>query len=197
VSTHAIGTVRLLLGALVLLLAGATGYWWLAGRAATGHDVLVLRDGPLEVEPWGGDLRAEGTALHWDHTVTGIQLLIAKAASDDEEFVVMDPITVPDAKSLVVDFRVGGLRTVERAMVLSMDDAGVKIAVNEGELARKGDVWAHTGFLQNGQRKHFEIARLEFRDGQDHVITRYQNPDMGRKVRFRVRMTGTATPRAR
>src|SRR5690349_7400695 len=152
-STHAIGPVRLLLGSLVLLLAGAAGHWWLEGRAATGRDVLVLRDGPVEIEPWSGDLRAEGSTLHWDHAVTGIQLLIAKAGSDDEEYVVLDPITVPEAKSLVVDFRVGNVRTVEKAMVLSMDDSGVKIAVNEGELARKGDVWAHTGFLQNGQRK--------------------------------------------
>jgi hypothetical protein len=187
---------RLLLGSLVLLLAGAGAFWWIDGRTATGHDVLVLRDGPVEVEPWSGDVRHDGSALRWDHTVTGIQLLIAKAASDDEEFVLLDPINVGDARSLVVDFRVGHTRTIEKALVFSMDDTGVKIAVNEGELAKKGDVYAHTGFLQNGQRKPFEIARLEFRDAQDHVITRYQNPDMGRRVRFRVRMTGTATPKA-
>jgi hypothetical protein len=195
-STHAIGPVRLLLGSLVLLFVGATGYWWLSARVGAGHDVLVLRDGPVEVEPWTGELRPEGSALRWDHTVSGIQLLIAKAQSDDEEYVLMDPITVPDAKSLIVDFRVGNVRTIERAMVLSMDASGVKIAVNEGELTKKGDVWAHAGFVQNGQRKKFEIARLEFRDGQDHVITRYQNPDMGRRVRFRVRMTGTAVQSA-
>jgi hypothetical protein len=186
------GPVRLLFGSLVLLFIGAAGHWYVSQRLATGQDVLVLRDGPIAVEPWTGDLHAEGSALRWDHTVTGIQLLIAKANNDDEEFVLMDPINVPEAKSLVVDFRVGNVRTVEKAMVLSMDDRGMKIAVNEGELAKKGDVWAHAGFLQNGQRKKFEIAKLEFRDGQDHVITRYQNPDMGRHVRFRVRFAGMA-----
>jgi hypothetical protein len=191
-STHAIGPVRLLLGSLVLLLAGAGGHWWLAERAGSGHDVLILRDGPVVIEPWPDGLRAEGSAWRWDHTVSGMQLLIAKANNPDEEFVVMDPITVPDAKTLAVDFRVGNVRTVSNALVLSMDDSGVKIAVNEGELARKGEVWAHSGFLQNGQRKPFEIARLELRDAQDHVIVRYQNPDMGRRVRFRLRMIGGA-----
>lgn len=186
------GPVRLLFGSLILLFVGAAGYWWLSQRLATGQDALVLRDGPVTVESWPGDLHQEGSALRWDHTVTGIQLLIAKAANDDEEFVLLDPINVGEAKSLVVDFRVANVRTIDHAMVLSMDDGGVKIAVNEGELAKKGDVWAHSGFLQNGQRKKFEIARLEFRDKQDHVISRYQNPDMGRHVRFRVRFTGMA-----
>jgi hypothetical protein len=187
----------LLLGSLVLLLLGAGAHWYLGERIGAGHDVLVLRDGPVEVEPWPDGLRPEGSALHWDHTVTNIQLLIAKSQSPDEEFVVMDPVNVPDARSLVVDFRVGNVRTVEKAMVFSIDDTGVKIAVNEGELARKGDVWAHAGFVQAGQRKPFEIAKLEFRDAQDHVITRYQNPDMGRRVRFRLRMIGTPSPKAR
>jgi hypothetical protein len=184
--------VRLLLGSLVLLLAGAAGHWWLGERSGAGQDLLVLRDGPVDLEPWPDGLRAEGGGWRWDHVVTGMQLLIAKANNPDEEFVMLDPVTVPDAKTLLVDFRVGNVRTVERAMVLSMDDHGTRIAVNEGELAKKGDVWVHTGFLQNGVRKPFEIAKLEFRDAQDHVIARYQNPDMGRRVRFRLRFTGRA-----
>ncbi len=185
------------MGSLVLLLAGAAGHWWFAERAGTGHDLLVLRDGPVEVEPFPDGLRQEGSALRWDHTVNSMQLLIAKAANPDEEFVLLDPVTVPEARTLVVDFRVNNLRTIDKAMVFTMDDTGVKINVNEGELARKGEVYAHTGFLQTGQRKPFEIAKLEFRDAQDHVIVRYQNPDMGRRVRFRLRMLGTATPKAR
>ena len=195
-STHAIGPVRLLLGALVLLLLGAAAHWYLGERVGAGHDLLVLRDGPVTVEPWPDGLRLEGSAWHWDHTVTSLQLLIAKANNPDEEFVMLDPVNVPEAKSLIVDFRVNNVRTVEKAMVLTMDDTGVKIAVNEGELAKKGEIWAHSGFVQTGQRKPFEITKLEFRDAQDHVITRYQNPDMGRRVRFRLRMIGTPTPRA-
>jgi hypothetical protein len=196
-STHAIGPVRLLLGALVLLLLGAAAHWYLGERIGAGYDLLVLRDGPVTVEPWPDALRYEGSAWRWDHTVTSIQLLIAKANSPDEEFVVMDPVNVPEAKTLVVDFRVGNVRTVEKAMVLTLADTGVKIAVNEGELAKKGEIFAHSGFVQAGQRKPFEIAKLEFRDAQDRVITRYQNPDMGRRVRFRLRMIGTSTPKAK
>ena len=196
-STHAIGPVRLLLGALILLLLGAGAHWYLGERIGAGHDLLVLRDGPVTVEPWPGDLRHEGTAWRWDHTVTNIQLLIAKANSPDEEFVMLDPVNVGDAKALVVDFRVGNVRTVEKAMVFTMDESGVKIAVNEGELAKKGEIYAHTGFMVSGQRKPFEISRLEFRDAQDKVISRFQNPDMGRQVRFRLRMIGTPAPRGK
>jgi hypothetical protein len=185
----------LLLGALVLLLLGAGAHWYLGERIGAGHDLLVLRDGPVTVEPWPDGLRPEGSAWRWDHTVASMQLLIAKANNPDEEFVMLDPVTVPEARTLVVDFRVGNVRTVEKAMVLTMDESGVKIAVNEGELARKGEIWAHTGFLQTGQRKPFEIAKLELRDAQDHVIVRYQNPDMGRRVRFRLRMIGKAAAR--
>lgn len=194
-STHAIGPVRLLLGALVLLLLGAGAHWYLGERVGAGHDLLVLRDGPVTVEPWPEGLRQEGNAWRWDHTVTSMQLLIAKANSPDEEFVMLDPVNVGEARTLVVDFRVGNVRTVEKAMVLTMDESGVKIVVNEGELARKGEIYAHSGFVQQGQRKPFEIAKLEFRDAQDRVITRYQNPDMGRRVRFRLRMIGKAVAR--
>lgn len=190
-STHAIGPVRLLLGSLVLLLAGAAGYWQLAGRAA-GADVLVLRGGALELEAWSDDLRSQGAQLVWDHAVSRMQLLIAKAENENEAFVLLDPITVPDAARLSVDLRIANGRTVSQAIVLDMKPTGVQIAVNEGQFAQRGDVWAYAGFINKGRREPYEIARLEFRDAQDHVLARYDNPDMGRRVRFRLRLNGTA-----
>ena len=66
------------------------------------------------------------------------------------------------------------------------------ITVNEGQFAQKGDVWAYSGFVRQSKRQQYEIARLEFRDAKDTVIARYENPNMGRRVRFRVRMNGMA-----
>jgi hypothetical protein len=193
-STHAIGPVRLLLGSLILLLAGAAAHWYLVGEGAT-NEVLVLRGGVLEIEPWAGDLQQEGSALVWHHAVSRIQLHIAKAENEDEEFVLMDPINIPEAARLAVDLRVNKARTVSNAIVMSMDDSGVKITVNEGQFAQKGDVWAYAGFLRQGRRDPYEISRIEFRDAQDRVLSRYDNPDLGRRVRFRVRLNGIAPKR--
>jgi hypothetical protein len=194
-STHAIGPVRLLFGSLILLLVGAgAAYWWLGAGTVT-NDVLVLRGGALEIESWSGDLRFEGSSLVWDHAVKRIQLSIAKAENEDEEFVWMDPIAVPDAARLSVDLRVAKSRTVAQAIVLSMEPAGVKIAVHEGQFAQKGDIWEYAGFVRQGRREPYEISKLEFRDAQDRVITRYENPDLGRRVHFRLRLNGTTPKR--
>jgi hypothetical protein len=193
-STHAIGPVRLLLGSLILLLAGAAAHWYLAGDGAT-NEVIVLRGGAVELEAWAGDLRQEGSSLVWEHAVNRIQLTIAKAENEDEEFVVQDPIVIPDAARMAVDLRVNKARTVSQAMVFTMEPGGTKITVNEGQFAPKGDVWAYAGFLRQGRRDPYEISRLEFRDAQDRVISRYDNPDLGRRVRFRVRLNGTTPKR--
>jgi hypothetical protein len=190
-STHAIGPVRLLLGSLILLLLGAGAHWYLAGSGAT-HDVLVLRGGELEIEPWSDDLRADGTKLIWPHAVGRIQLLISKQENEDEDYVVQDPITVPESAKLTVDLRLADSRMVANAVVLALEPGGTTVTVNEGQFAQKGDVWAYSGFLRGSKRQQYEIARLEFKDAKDQVITRYENPNMGRRVRFRVRMNGVA-----
>jgi hypothetical protein len=193
-STHAIGPVRLLLGSLLLLLAGAAAHWYLAGEAAMA-EVITLRGGAVEIEAWAGDLRQEGSALVWNQAVNRVQLTIAKAENEDEEYVVQDPIVIKDAARIAVDLRVNKARTVSQAMVFTMDPGGMKITVNEGQFAQKGDVWAYAGFLNKGRRDPYEISRLEFRDAQDRVISRYENPDLGRRVRFRVRLNGSTPKR--
>lgn len=190
--THAIGPVRLLLGSLVLLLAGAAIFWQLWGRTA-GNELLIVRGAALEIEPWAGELRLDGSTAWWDHAVTGVQLSIAKAESEDEEFVLADPIAVPGVKSIRVDVRVANTRTIEQALTLTLEDTAVKISLKEGQLARKGDVWVSPGFVQDGRRKLSEIARIEFLDRDGRVISRYQNPDLGRRLRFRVRLSANKT----
>jgi hypothetical protein len=189
-STHTIGPVRLLLGSLVLLLAGAAVFWFLWGRS-TGGEVLVIRGGALEIEPWAGDLRIEGSDVWWDHAVTGVHLSVAKALSDEEEFVLADPVSVAGVKTVRIDIRIANSRTVEDALVLVIQDTGVKMSLKEGQLARRGDVWVHPGFVQNGQAKRYEISKIEFLDRADQMITRYQNPDLGRRFRFRLKLSAS------
>lgn len=189
-STHAIGPVRLLFGSLLLLFAGAAIFWFLVGRSA-GNEVLVIRGGALEIEPWAEDLRVAGSDVWWDQAVTGVQLSIAKAQGDDDEYVIADPIAVQGVRSIHIDVRIANSRTVEDALVLVIQDAAVKMTLKEGQLARRGDVWVPPGFVQNGQAKRYEIAKIEFLDRADRLITRYQNPDMGRHFRFRVKLTAS------
>lgn len=190
-SSHTIGPVRLLLGSLVLLLAGAAVFWMLWGRA-TGNEALVIRGGALEIEPWAGTLRADGADIWWDHPVDGVHLAIAKAESEDQEFVLAEPIAVQNVKSIHIDLRVANSRMIENALVLTLEEKGVKLTLKEGQLAGKGDVWVHPGFVQDGQRKTYEIAKIQFLDRGGQVISRYQNPDLGRRLRFRVKLTAAA-----
>lgn len=185
------GPVRLLLGSLVLLLIGGAVFWFLWGRSA-GNEVLVIRGGALEIEPWPGELRVEGSGVWWDHAVTGIHLSVAKAQSEDEEFVLADPILLSNVKTIHIDVRVvANARTVEDALVLDIQDQAVKMSLKEGQLARRGDVWVHPGFVQNGQAKRYEISKIEFRDRADQMITRYQNPDLGRRFRYRLKLSSS------
>jgi hypothetical protein len=191
VSTHNIGPFRLLFGSLVLLLVGAGAFWYLWERT-TGVDALIVRGGALEIEPWSGELRADGADRWWDHAVGAIHLSIARSENDGDEYVLADPITLSAVKSIRIDVRVGNVRIVENALVLDLRDNAVKLSLKEGQLVQKGDIWVPPGFAQEGHRQAYEIARIQVFDRNDQVISRYQNPDMGRRLRFRLKLTAAS-----
>jgi hypothetical protein len=187
-STHAIGTVRLLLGSLVLLLAGAGAMWWTGSGALPA--VLVIRGGSLEIEPWAGTLRSEGSDLFWDHAVSGVLVSIYKAEDRDQEFDLADPVSLSGVKTIRMALRVDNSRVIDEAVVLTLENERVKVAVKGVALAKHGDVWVHPGFVQDGRRKRFEVATLELIGASGQVVARYQNPDMGRYFRYRLKLTG-------
>jgi hypothetical protein len=180
--------VRLLLGSLVLLLAGA-GVMWLTG-SGLAPAVLVIRGGSLEVEPWGGTLRAEGSDLYWDHAVSGVAVSVYKAEDRDSEFDLAEPIALSAVKTIRIALRVDS-RLIEEALVVTLEDQRVKFTAKGVAFAKRGDVWTHPGFVQNGRRKLFEVAVLELLGANGQVVARYQNPDMGRRFRYRLKLTGS------
>jgi hypothetical protein len=188
-STHAIGTVRLLLGSLVLMLVGAGAMWWTG--AGTLPAVLVIRGGSLEFEPWYGTLRTQGSELYWDHAVSNMSVSIYKAEDRDAEFELGDPIAQSGVKTIRIDLRVDHTRVIEEAVMVTIEDQAVKITSKDVALARHGDVWAHPGYVQDRRRKVFEIASLQLLGAGGQVIARYQNPDMGRIFRYRIKLTGS------
>jgi hypothetical protein len=188
-STHAIGTVRLLIGSLVLLLAGA-GVMWMTG-AGKVPAALVIRGGSLEFEPWHGTLRSDGADFYWDHAVSGVFVSVYKSEDRDAEFELAEPISLSGVKSIRMDVRVDG-RILDSAVMVTVQEQAVKITVKGVALAKRGDVWVHPGFVQDGRRKVFEIAVLELLGANGQVVARYQNPDMGRRFRYRVKLTGSS-----
>lgn len=188
-STHAVGTVRLLIGSLVLLLAGA-GAMWMAGGGASAP-MLVIRGGALEIEPWAGTLRADGSDLSWDHAVSGIALSIYKAEDRDQEFDLAEPINLTAVKTIRIALRVDNSRVIDEALVIALENERVKFTAKGVALAKRGGVWVHPGFVQDGRRKRFEIAIMEMIDAKGQVVARYQNPDMGRIFRYRLELTAS------
>ena len=79
-------------------------------------------------------------------------------------------------RGLRIDFKVAGTLSVADAVVLSTKDGPLRITVKSGQLARKGDVWVHQGFVQDGRKQRFQIAKLELLDQSGNVLARYQNP---------------------
>ncbi len=67
----------------------------------------------------------------------------------------------------------------------------MKFTVKGVALAKRGDVWVHPGFVQEGRRKLFEVATMELLDAKGQVAARYQNPDMGRRFRYRLKLIGS------
>jgi hypothetical protein len=179
--------VRLLIGSLVLLLAGAGLMRWTgAGEVPAA---LVIRGGSLEFEPWHGTLRAEGADFYWDHAVSGVFVSVYKSEDRGEEFDLAEPIALSGVRSIRMDVRVDNSRVLEQAVMVTFQEQAVKITVKDVALAKRGDVWVHPGFVQEGRRKVFEIANLELLGATGQVVARYQNPDMGRRFRYRVKLT--------
>lgn len=188
-STHPIGTVRLLLGSLLLLLAGAAACWLVGGMS--NPSTLVIRGGALEIEPWYGTLRPQGADVYWDHSVSAMSVSIYRAEDADQEFDLGEPVALSGVHSIRIDLRVDGSRLVERALIATLEDRGVKITLNNSGLAKRGDLWVHPGFVQEGRKKPFEIAVMELLRPDGEVVARYQNPDMGRKFRYRLKLVST------
>jgi hypothetical protein len=188
-STHAIGTVRLLIGSLVLMLAGA-GVLWITGATAA-PTALVISGGALEVEPWNGALRTQGNEVYWDHAVAGAFVSVYKAQERDQEYELGEPLPLSGVKTIRIDLRVDG-RIIDQAMMITVNAEDVKIAVKDVALSKRGDVWVHPGFVQDGRRKLFEIATVELLGATGQVLQRYQNPDMGRYFRYRIKLTAAA-----
>lgn len=190
-STHAIGPVRLLLGSLALMLVGAALCWWLYVRVA-GEAILVIRDGLFEIEPWTGTLQPSGSDLVWDHEPTDVELALYRSTGgEEEELELGEPVSLQGVKTIRIDFRVAGGLSVADAVVLTMKDGLLRIAVRNGRLERRGDVWVHQGFVLESQKKRFQISKIEFLDDGGDVVSRYQNPDQGRRVRFRLKLKAT------
>lgn len=183
--------MRLLLGSLVLLLAGA-GVMWMTGGGSLPA-VLVIRGGSLEIEPWVGTLRGEGADLFWDHAVSSVALSVYKAEDRDQEFDLAEPIPLKAVKTIRIALRVDS-RLIEDAMVATIEEQRVKFTVKGVALAKRGDMWVHPGFVQDGRRKPFEVAVLEMLGANGQVVARYQNPDMGRRFRYRLKLTGSSRP---
>ena len=188
-STHTIGTVRLLLGSLILLLVGAAVCVMLGGTSTPS--TLVLRGGALEIEPWDDTLRPQGADLYWDHAVASVSVSIYKAEDADQEYELANPVALSGVQSIRIDLRVDRSRLVERALVATLENEAVKISTNNNALMKRGDVWVHPGFVQEGRRKPFEIAVLELIGPTGQVVARYQNPDMGRRFHYRVKLTAS------
>jgi uncharacterized protein YfiM (DUF2279 family) len=178
--------VRLLIGSLVLLLAGA-GVMRMTGSGSQPA-VLVIRGGSLEIEPWVGTLRADGADLSWDHAVSGMSVSVYKSEDRDQEFDLAEPIALTAIKTIRIALRVDNSRVIDDALVVALDAERVKFTVKGVQLAKRGDVWVHPGFVQEGRRKLFEVATLELLDAKGQVAGRYQNPDMGRRFRYRLKL---------
>jgi hypothetical protein len=187
-STHAIGTFRLLFGSLVLLLVGA-GAMWMTG-AGSSPAVLVIRGGSLEIEPWAGTLRGEGSNLYWEHAVSGVAVSVYKAEERDQEFELADPIALSAVKTIRIALRVDS-RMIDEALTATIESGRVTFTAKGVALARHGDVWVHPGFVQEGRRKRFEVATLELLGATGQVVARYQNPDMGRYFRYSIKLTAS------
>jgi hypothetical protein len=171
------------------MLVGAGICWWLLVRGP-GDAVLVIRDGSLEIESWGGQLTGSGTSLVWSHAPTSLALGIYRSTGLDEEaFELQAPVTLPNASTIRIELKVGGGVTIAEAVVLSLRDGPLRIEVNNGRLERRGDLWIHQGFVIAGQPKRFAISKIECLDAGGQVIARYTNPDRGRRVRFRLVLT--------
>jgi hypothetical protein len=190
-STHAIGSVRLLLGSLVLLLLGGVICWWFWARLS-GQATLVIRDGSFEIEPWVGSLQPSGSDLVWEHQPTDVEVAVYRSTGDEDELELGEPTKQSGVRGIRVDFKIAGTLHVSEAVVLSTKDGPLRISVKGGQLARKGDVWVHQGFVQEGRKQRFHIAKIELLDQRDNVVARYQNPDEGRRVKFRIKLIATA-----
>jgi hypothetical protein len=187
-STHAIGPIRLLLGSLILLILGGGAFWWFFERLA-GEAVLVIRDGSLEIEPWVGQLQSEGFDLVWNYQPTDVEIGVYRSTDDENELELGEPLKYGGVRGVRIDLRLGGTTTVADAVVMSTTDEALRISVKRGQqLVRRGDVWVHQGFLQDGRKQRFQIAKIELLDRTGSVIARYQNPDQGRRVKFRIKL---------
>jgi len=171
------------------MLIGA-GVMWMTG-GGTLPAVLVIRGGSLEVEPWVGTLRGEGSDLYWDHAVSSVSLSIYKSEDRDQEFDLAEPIALKAVKSIRIALRVDNMRVVEDALTVTLEDQRVKFTAKGVALANRGDVWTHPGFVQEGRRKLFEVATMELVGANGQVVARYQNPDMGRRFKYRLKLTGS------
>jgi hypothetical protein len=191
VSTHSIGPVRLLLGTLILLILGGAAFWWFFERLG-GEAVLVIRDGSLEIEPWSGELEPAGFDFVWRHQPTDVEVGVYRSTDDEHELELRDAVKHGGVRGLRIDLRLGGTTTVADALVASRTDDGLRISVKRGQLVKRGDVWVHQGFVQDGVKQRFHIAKLELLDQAGSVVARYQNPDQGRPVKFRIKLIASS-----
>ena len=190
-STHAIGPIRLLLGSLLLLLLGGVAFWWFYERIG-GEAVLVIRDGSLEIEPWAGEVRSTGFDFVWNHQPTDAEVGVYRSTDDEQELELREPLKHGGVRGLRIDLRIAGTTTLADAVVLSRTDDGLRIAVKRGQLVKRGDVWVHEGFVHEGRKQRFQIAKIELLDQSGAVVARYQNPDEGRPVKFRIKLIASS-----
>jgi hypothetical protein len=190
-STHAIGAVRLLLGSLLLLAIGALLFWWLFVRLG-GESVLIIRDGSLEIEPWAGDVRSTGTDLEWNHVASDVEVGVYRSADDESDFELEEPTKHAGVHGMRIGLRIAGTLLVPEAIVLSTVDGRSHFAVKASGFVRRGDVWVHQGFPRNGHKQRMEIATIELLDATGTVFARYQNPDRGRRVKFRIKLKASS-----
>ena len=148
-STHAIGPC-LLLGSLILLVLGGVAFWWFYVRLG-GEAVLVIRDGSLEIEPWTGELQSDGFDLVWNHQPTEAEIGVYRSTDDEHELELREPVKHGGVGGLRIDLRIAGPTTIADAVVLSRTDEALKISVKRSQLVRRGNVWVHEGFLQDGR----------------------------------------------
>ena len=186
---HTISPVKLVLGALVLLLAGAAAFWAMSGRLLESR-VAIVRDGSLEIELWAGTLSPSGADLVWDYQPNHVELSLYTPAGseDDAEVELGQPVPIAGTQTIHIDLRLGSVSIVSDAVVLSMNDGPLRISVKDGQLTRRGDLWVHPGFVVGGEKKRIRIAKIEFRDANNQVISRYQSPSQGKLIRFRVKL---------
>lgn len=127
----------------------------------------------------------------WDHAVSGVSVSVYKSEDRDQEFDLAEPIALSAVKSIRIALRVDNSRVIEDALVATLEAERVKFTVKGVSLARHGDLWVHPGFVQEGRRKLFEVALLELLGANGQVVARYQNPDMGRRFKYRVKLTAS------